>query len=79
VLIKNIEEVGKALSEKSIYHKETLFLRGENSNYIENVDELIIKKQFPNSEIQTIKNAGHWLHAENPKDFYNKVMNFISI
>ena len=79
VLIKNIEEVGKALSENSIYYKETLFLRGANSNYIENVDELLIKKQFPNSEIQTIKNAGHWLHAENPKDFYNKVMNFISI
>ena len=79
VLIENIEEVGKALSENSIYHKDTLFLRGANSNYIENVDELLIKKQFPNSEIQTIKNAGHWLHAENPKDFYNKVMNFISI
>ena len=79
VLIENIEEVGKALSENSIYHKDTLFLRGANSNYIENVDELLIKKQFPNSEIQTIKNAGHWLHAENPKDFYNNVMNFISI
>jgi len=79
VLIENIEEVGKALSENSIYHKDTLFLRGANSNYIENVDEFLIKKQFPNSEIQTIKNAGHWLHAENPKDFYNKVMNFISI
>ena len=79
VLIKNIEEVGKALSENSIYHKETLFLRGANSNYIENEDELLIKNHFPNSEIQTIKNAGHWLHAENPKDFYNKVMNFISI
>jgi pimeloyl-ACP methyl ester carboxylesterase len=79
VLIENIEEVGKALSENSIYHKDTLFLRGANSNYIENVDEFLIKKQFPNSEIQTIKNAGHWLHAENPKDFYNNVMNFISI
>jgi len=79
VLIENIEEVGKALSENSIYHKDTLFLRGANSNYIENVDEFLIKKQFPNSEIQTIENAGHWLHAENPKDFYNNVMNFISI
>ena len=77
--IENIEEVGKPLLENSIYNKETLFLRGANSNYIENVDELLIKKQFPNSEIQTLKNAGHWLHAENPKDFYNKVMNFISI
>ncbi|MBT3588624.1 MAG: alpha/beta fold hydrolase [Flavobacteriaceae bacterium] len=79
VLIENIEEVGKLLSENLIYRKETLFLRGANSNYIEKADEFLIKKQFPNSDIQTIKNAGHWLHAENPKDFYNKVMNFISI
>ena len=79
VLIENIEEVGKLLSENSIYHKETLFVRGANSNYIENEDELLIKNHFPNSEIQTIENAGHWLHAENPKDFYNEVMNFISI
>jgi pimeloyl-ACP methyl ester carboxylesterase len=79
VLIENIEEVGKSLSENSIYHKEILFLRGANSSYIEKVDEFLIKKQFPNSEIQTIENAGHWLHAENPKDFYNKVINFISI
>ncbi|MFT5249756.1 MAG: esterase [bacterium] len=79
VLIENIEEVGKSLSENSIYNKETLFLRGANSNYIEKTDELLIKKQFPNSEIKTIENAGHWLHAENPKDFYNEVINFISI
>ena len=79
VLIENIEEVGTSLSENSIYLKETLFLSGANSNYIEKADEFLIKKQFPNSEIQTIKNAGHWLHAENPKDFYNKVINFISI
>jgi esterase len=79
VLIENIEEVGKSLSENSICNKETLFLRGANSNYIEKKDELLIKKQFPNSEIKTIENAGHWLHAENPKDFYNEVINFISI
>tara|TARA_B100000809_G_C15132174_1_gene528913 strand:- start:1227 stop:1994 length:768 start_codon:yes stop_codon:yes gene_type:complete len=79
VLIENIKEVGKSLSENSIYDKETLFLRGANSNYIEKIDKFLIKKQFPNSEIKTIENAGHWLHAENPKDFYNEVINFISL
>ena len=77
VLIENIEEVGKALSENSIYHKDTLFLRGANSNYIENVDELLIKKQFPNSEIQTIKNAGHWLHAEKPERCAKLILKFL--
>ena len=78
VLIENIEEVGKLLSENLIYRKETLFLRGANSNYIEKADEFLIKKQFPNSDIQTIKNAGHWLHAENPKGFLEAVINFVN-
>ena len=76
VLIENIEEVGKLLSENLIYRKETLFLRGANSNYIEKADEFLIKKQFPNSDIQTIKNAGHWLHAEIPVEFNQRVTDF---
>ena len=32
---------------------------------------------FPNATIETISNAGHWLHAENPDEFYQKVMNFL--
>ena len=28
--------------------------------------------------IETISNAGHWLHAENPKDFFAAVINFVN-
>jgi len=79
VLVKNIEEVGKALPEDSFYSGDTLFLRGANSHYIEMKDEVMIKKHFPNSKIDTISNSGHWLHAENPKDFYYEVINFIPL
>lgn len=78
VLIKDIEEVGKALHEEAIFYKETLFLKGESSNYIEIQDEFLIKKQFPNFEIITVKNAGHWLHVDNPADFCKEVLNFIN-
>lgn len=57
---------------------ETLFIRGEKSNYILEDDYQDIFNQFPNSDIETIYNAGHWIHAENPFDFYNLVMEFIS-
>jgi len=77
VLIKHIEEVGKALYEDAVFYEETLFLKGENSNYIEIQDEFLIKKQFPNSEIITIQNAGHWLHAENPTDFCAEVFKYL--
>ena len=73
VLVNRIEEVGKALPEEMIYNGETLFLRGSRSGYIEDIDEIVIKKHFPRSEIVTVSNAGHWLHAENPIEFYEIV------
>ena len=79
VLIKNIEEVGKALNEGELFNGDTLFLSGANSHYIETTDEYLIFKHFPKASIKTISNAGHWLHAENPTDFYKEVMNFISL
>lgn len=77
VLKENVSEVGEALPIHAIFKKETLFLRGDRSEYIGETDEAIIHRHFPNSEIVTILNSGHWLHAENPKDFYDAVINFI--
>lgn len=77
VLKDNVSEVGEALPIHATFDKDTLFLRGDKSEYIGEQDEAIIHRHFPNSEIVTIKNAGHWLHAENPEDFYKAVINFI--
>ena len=77
VLSEKVSEIGKALSEQAICKKETLFLSGEKSNYILESDRNLIKNHFPNSEIRKVTNAGHWLHAENPNDFYEYVMEFL--
>ncbi|WP_034259557.1 alpha/beta fold hydrolase [Altibacter lentus] len=77
VLSKEIEEVGKALPESALFSKATLFLKGEKSGYVEPMDEILIKKHFPKASIQSVKNAGHWLHAENPSEFYKKVIDFL--
>jgi pimeloyl-ACP methyl ester carboxylesterase len=76
-LIDNVEEVGKALPEGTSFSKVTLFLKGSNSDYIIETDEVLIGKHFPSAKIQTVSNAGHWLHAENPADFYRYVMEFL--
>jgi pimeloyl-ACP methyl ester carboxylesterase len=54
----------------------TLFLRGELSNYILSEDENSLEELFPDSILQTIPNAGHWLHAEQPDTFFDAVMGF---
>jgi pimeloyl-ACP methyl ester carboxylesterase len=54
-----------------------LFIRGGSSNYILDSDFEGIEKHFPNSAIVTIPGVGHWLHAENPKMFYDFVSEFL--
>jgi pimeloyl-ACP methyl ester carboxylesterase len=77
ILKENVSEVGEALPTHLKFDKDALFLRGEYSEYIALSDEDSIKRHFPKAEIVTIKNAGHWLHAENPDDFYDSVIGFL--
>lgn len=77
-LTENNPEVGKALPSFTAFTKPTLFLKGSKSDYITENEFGIIKGHFPDSKIVTIANAGHWLHAENPKDFYQEVSLFLS-
>jgi len=78
VLKNEVAEVGEALPSYSVFQKDTLFLRGDRSEYIGVDDEAIISNHFTKAKIETISNAGHWLHAENPEDFFEAVINFVN-
>lgn len=53
------------------------FLSWQKSNYILDEDLDMIHEVFPRSMLETISDAGHWVHAEKPKAFYDCVINFI--
>lgn len=74
---QKISEIGKALPFDATFEKETLFLRGDKSDYILDSDFETILHHFPKAEIATISNAGHWLHAENPVAFLEKTVQFL--
>ncbi len=76
-LTECFDEVGVGLPPITQFDGKTLFLKGEKSGYVSNDDEALINAHFSNSKIVTISNAGHWLHAENPTDFYNNVVRFL--
>lgn len=57
----------------------TLFIAGAKSNYILPQDQFAIKQQFPSAKFVTIKDAGHWVQAENPTDFFVAVKDFLVI
>lgn len=78
VLKNKMEEIGDTINPTAVYEGPTLFLRGDRSEYILPNDYPEIKKHFPNVQIETIDNAGHWLHAENPEQFFEKSFSFLN-
>ena len=66
------ENIDEKIHIDKIFTK-TLFLKGGLSKYITEDDFNEILKIFPNGEIQTIDKVGHWLHAENPVEFFKLV------
>jgi pimeloyl-ACP methyl ester carboxylesterase len=79
VITRHYDEVLKA---PVFYHPldlPALFLRGELSRYILlPEDEELIRTFFPAAQIETIAQASHWLHAEQPEEFLKKVLSFLS-
>jgi len=76
VISETIEQIGEAINDRQ-YDGETLFIRGERSNYIQDSDKEMIDIYFPNAEIETIANAGHWVHAEQPDHFLECILDFL--
>lgn len=77
VIADKIELASDALDWNGVpCEADALFLRGEKSNYVREEDLARIKEIFPNSRVETIPGAGHWLHAEKPAEFFKAVVDF---
>ncbi len=77
-IAKNIEQIGLGLNDNFKYDQPTLFVRGSNSDYIQDSDANQIHSIFTNTAIRTIDGAGHWLHAEKPEEFLALTLNFLA-
>jgi pimeloyl-ACP methyl ester carboxylesterase len=60
------------------YTGPTLFVTGANSDYVLPEYRPIIRGLFPTARFVAIKNAGHWVHADNPAGFQSVLDAFLS-
>jgi esterase len=60
------------------YAGPTLFVTGARSNYVKNTDQPQIRTFFPAARFVAIKDAGHWLHAEQPAAFAATLAAFLA-
>lgn len=66
------QEMPKILSFPSLdsqFDGPVLFLSGGQSQYVTAEHRPTIKSLFPNANFAKIPGAGHWLHAEKPREF----------
>lgn len=61
------------------YEGPTLFLSGATSDYVTHAYRPIIREKFPKARFAKITGAGHWLHAEKPREFIASVQAWLDL
>ena len=77
VLAAQLPAIGEETTGVTPFLKPALFIRGGKSGYITTEDKLHgIPALFPNSQVATVVDAGHWVHAEKPEEVFEMVKTF---
>ncbi len=76
VIARDIRDILAAAPAETI-RVPTLFVRGGQSDYITRADVPAIMEQFPNSRIETVEFAGHWVHAQAPDEVLDLIRSVI--
>lgn len=84
----NLDVLGRDLSDLSGWPEEevsatepwdspVLWIAGENSHYVTDDYAPAMEELFPKVRRVTIKNAGHWVHSEQPEVFTEVLRRFV--
>lgn len=76
-LQRDYAAVRDAVTSERPYKGETLFVKGELSDYILPQHREAIEALFPNAQLRVLPGCGHWLHAEQPRLFNSLVGRFL--
>ena len=76
-----VQEMPKIMSFPDVdgqFQDSCLFLTGANSDYVHPEDRPKIREFFPKARFAKLSGAGHWLHAEKPREFEASVRAFLN-
>lgn len=72
------DDLTAAVTADTTFDGPTLFVRGEDSDYIKDADIEVIRMVFPNAELATVEGAGHWVHVDAPEALATLVTDFLT-
>ena len=61
----------------AVFEKPVLWIAGANSHYVLPADRARMDGLFPHGRLVRIKNAGHWVHSEQPEIFLRTLQQFL--
>ncbi|EAQ04890.1 hydrolase, alpha/beta fold family protein [Pseudooceanicola batsensis HTCC2597] len=78
VLRRDMEKIIGFPQIEGRHQGRTLFLTGAESDYVQPGHRDTIKQLFPRAVFAKLPGAGHWLHADKPREFEAAVTAFLS-
>ena len=60
------------------FDKPAFFVSGKESDYVDAAGKARIRALFSNARFVALKDAGHWLHADQPKPFIATIQAFLA-
>lgn len=78
VLAQDMEHILGFPKVSGQFDNPAFFLAGGQSDYIQPEHRPIIKALFPKARFARIPDAGHWLHAEKPREFEASARAFLN-
>ena len=76
---EELSAMGGSCTDNWLVNTQTLFISGGNSDYVDEKGKLTIQQHFATPHFKVLKGANHWLHAEQPEQFSEAVLNFFQI
>ncbi|NOU49193.1 alpha/beta fold hydrolase [Pseudoalteromonas sp. JBTF-M23] len=77
VIAANYNKITSNINETHSCLCDTLFIKGNNSDYILPEHKSAILRCFPKAKAKVINGAGHWLHAEKPQAVNRSIIDFL--
>lgn len=75
----SLDLVGAWHPTSSVYEGPVLWLAGARSSYVRPEHVPLMRQLFPRAVLVTIKDAGHWVHSEQPKAFVASLRAFLAL
>lgn len=77
-IYQHLDQMFDGIESPTAFDKPSLFIRGGDSNYVSEQDLTQIGTTFTNNEIQTIPQAGHWVHVDQAQTFSQHLHHFLT-